>query len=198
MSNIRLNRSKRIIKILFSIVLVLINVSCSLLNNEQVPTGIDIPVPDDSNSCSYTKPLNNSKNSDRDNLLLFVHGFNGSAEDTWEKFPEFIAADKDLSHTYDISFFCYPSHLFKSGSPTIKDLARTLKTEITNRYKDYKNISIVSHSTGGLIAREYILDQVKRETPIAVKHLALYAVPNSGTDLAKIWKYCFPRKQATY
>jgi len=50
---------------------------------------------------------------------------------------------------------------FSRKMPKIQELAAALKTEINNRYADFESIVLVCHSLGGLIARKYLLDEVK-------------------------------------
>jgi hypothetical protein len=48
---------------------------------------------------------------------------------------------------------------------------------------------LVCHSLGGLIARLYLINEVKHQRPVKVGKLILYAVPNNGAGLASAAKY---------
>jgi tetratricopeptide (TPR) repeat protein len=125
--------------------------------------------------------------------LLFIHGLGGTAKGTWGRFPEFIEADPELSTKFRIGYFAYPTSLirlpFLTRPPKIQDLASGLRNQIENRYVDYKEIALVCHSLGGLIARKYLIDETKNKRPTRVTHLALLAVPNNGAQLARVAQY---------
>jgi predicted alpha/beta hydrolase family esterase len=69
--------------------------------------------------------------------------------------------------------------------PKIQDVADLLKTEIEERYADYDEIYLVTHSMGGLVARKYLYDMLQNSQTLQVTKLMLYAVPNNGSDWAK-------------
>jgi len=124
-----------------------------------------------------------------DGLILFVHGLGGDAEATWRGFPELIRQDVELKG-YDLQFFGYPTSLFSfpwsRKRPKIQTLSEALRSEINNRYPERKDIILVCHSLGGLVGRKYLLEEVKRGTPLHVHGLLLYATPNTGAALASI------------
>jgi hypothetical protein len=66
-------------------------------------------------------------------LVLFIHGLGGEADSTWEKFPELIRADGELSKLYDVATAGYDTGIFRS-QPSLAACAGILKTEIDNRY----------------------------------------------------------------
>jgi|HubBroStandDraft_6_1064221.scaffolds.fasta_scaffold264884_1 hypothetical protein len=51
--------------------------------------------------------------------------------------------------------------IFSRKAPSIQELAAALRTEINNRYVEFGSVVLVCHSLGGLIARKYLLDEVK-------------------------------------
>ena len=122
-------------------------------------------------------------------LILFVHGLGGDAEDTWPRFPELIREDLELKN-YDVHFFGYPTSLFSfpwsKKRPKIQTLSEALRSEINNRFPGRRDIILVCHSLGGLVGRKYVLEEVKRGTPLRVQGLLLYATPNTGAALASI------------
>jgi predicted alpha/beta hydrolase family esterase len=91
-----------------------------------------------------------------------------------------------------MGYFSYPTMLvrlipfFSRKMPTIQELAAALRTDINNRYADFGSVVLVCHSLGGLIARKYLLDEVKAKRELRVNGLVLFAVPNNGEDLAHI------------
>ena len=94
-------------------------------------------------------------------LLLFIHGLGGNPASTWGAFPELVSADAKLESRVDLGFFEYPTSvfpiLFFRKLPRIQALARALRTQIENAFKDYESIILVCHSLGGLIARRYLI-----------------------------------------
>lgn len=134
----------------------------------------------------------------KDRLLLFVHGLGGAGEATWRDgsrpgFPELIGADDALRDSADVAFFEYPTSLlrlpFTRTAPRIRDLAEGLRSQIEVRYPDYKSIALVCHSLGGLVARKYLIEEVKGGREVRVDKLLLFAVPNNGAGLAGIARY---------
>lgn len=128
-------------------------------------------------------------------LILFVHGLGGSGEATWRRggrpgFPELIRNDPALRDACDIAFFEFPTTLFRlpfsTRAPRIRDLAEGLRSQIEVRYSDYDSIALICHSLGGLIARKYLVEEVKRKSQLRVDKLLLFAVPNRGAGLASV------------
>jgi hypothetical protein len=89
---------------------------------------------------------------------------------------------------YDLSCFSYPSGWlappFGKRTPKLQELARGLGTELETLHGDRKELILVAHSLGGLIARQYILSMIKAGQVPLVTKLMLFAVPNTGAALA--------------
>ena len=125
-------------------------------------------------------------------IILFIHGLSGSSA-TWGKFPTLIASEPKLS-CYDVHFYEYPSPLIRwlpwvGKAPKIQTLAGGLKTKINNLLADHPaEVTLICHSLGGLVARYYILEEIKAKRPVPVTSLILLAVPNNGSELAEIGK----------
>lgn len=122
-------------------------------------------------------------------MILFVHGLGGTPEGTWGNFASYIQSDAQLSG-YEVEFFTYPTGLLyvslRRPFPRVQTLAQALATLIENRLADSPSIVLVAHSLGGLIARQYLVDEVMQEKPLRVDKLLLYAVPNNGAGLAEV------------
>ena len=135
----------------------------------------------------------------KERLILFVHGLGGAGEATWRLtpnagFPELISRDTSVCTEADMAFFEYPTSLFRlpfTASPSrVRDLAEGLRSQIENRYPQYKAIMLVCHSLGGLVARKYLVEELKRrDVKLRVDKLLLYAVPNHGSALAGIGRH---------
>ena len=129
-------------------------------------------------------------------LILMIHGLSSSYEKCWGVFPKLIQEDKELAEDFDIGYYEYPASLFKipliQKSLKIQDLAMGLKTIINNKFAEYDSISLVCHSLGGLIARMYLIQEVKVNKSLKVDNLLLYATPNNGAGLATVGKIISP------
>jgi hypothetical protein len=124
-------------------------------------------------------------------LILFIHGFLGNSSATWGKFPDFIRADERMASQFDIHVDDYVTmttiHPLKRV-PGLQIEADALRSRIDNTYHEYIDISLVTHSMGGVIALRYILDCVNNERRLPVTRLLAFAVPFTGASLAAWWK----------
>ena len=129
--------------------------------------------------------------------IIFVHGLGGSAKDSWGKFPELIEGDSTLNFEY--GFFEYPTQIIRipvlqKKYASIQDLAKALKTFITYKYDMFDELILVGHSLGGLVIRQYLLDEHISGHKTKVSKVLFYAVPQLGAILANIgnlvsWKH---------
>ncbi len=120
-------------------------------------------------------------------LVLFIHGLGGSADRTWQNFPELIRADADIAARYDVASASYDTGLFGSR-PSLAACATELKTEIDNRYSAYSEIALIAHSQGGLIARAYIAERLNSHQPLRVRRLLTFSTPHHGSGHATLLK----------
>ena len=128
-------------------------------------------------------------------LIIFVHGFCGDAKTTWVNntngfnFPDQLEKDLAAEGTpaYVISFN-YVSNL--EVAPSIIDIAKRLSFKIQQLMQnhEYKEISFVAHSMGGIIARQYILrhQPLELSTSTRVDHLVLLGSPTNGAQMADL------------
>lgn len=135
----------------------------------------------------------------KERLIMFVHGLGGAGETTWRAdpgsgFPELVRRDAALCDEADVGFFEYPTSLFRlpfSGRPPrVLDLAEGLRTQIELKYPKHRSIALVCHSLGGLVARQYLIEEAQRAgSALRVDKLLLFAVPNNGSALAGIARH---------
>jgi pimeloyl-ACP methyl ester carboxylesterase len=126
-------------------------------------------------------------------LILFIHGLGGDSAATWGRFPDFLLQNSSIARRYATASLSYPTAIwrlpFSRKTPRIQVLAAALRTQINQRFRDYNDITLVCHSLGGIIARQYALEEIKRDNPLKVTGLVLFAVPNNGAQLATVGQY---------
>ena len=96
--------------------------------------------------------------------ILFVHGFNGDALETWEGFDTVALRDSRLKHA-DLVFFGYDgvrSNVLASASflyDLIDDLLTkgTSVADLRNEVVKYQRCVVVAHSLGAVVSRWAIL-----------------------------------------
>ena len=128
-------------------------------------------------------------------LLLFIHGLSGS-KDSFGDFGKYIKEDPFFKD-YDVGFHEYETINWKKptsliSAPKIQSLAGGLKSEIITKYKEYDYIVLVAHSMGGLISKQYLLDEEENILNFSnpVKKVVMYGTPNIGSDYSK-WYLSF-------
>lgn len=127
--------------------------------------------------------------------VLFVHGYTGASDSTWQVMIERMLSDSSLGK-WDILSLGYSTSLrldvpnLWAADPNLRTLSLNLATALKlPPLSDYEAIAIVAHSMGGLIAQRCICDdpQVRRR----LSHLFLYGVPSLGIGKANYfgwWK----------
>ncbi len=121
-----------------------------------------------------------------DTLIIFIHGWNGDNDKTWEDFPMYASGDPELSHT-DVLLISYPTFMLRrnlniDGVSTFlnKDLK---KSGILNKYK---KTAIIAHSMGGLVARSIIITREEMREEKQIDFLVEIGTPHQGSDYATI------------
>lgn len=114
----------------------------------------------------------------KNKLLVFAHGFNGAALDTWKGFPEQLAPHAKI-HGYDIIYFGYESvaqtvgesanqlHIFLDEILT--KTARTVNCSVSEydasrrraQNWKYNEVVMVGHSLGACVIRRALLNQLQ-------------------------------------
>jgi len=149
-----------------------------------------------------------SKNQ-KQNLILFVHGFIGGRE-TWvdetnpHRILNYLMNDKYLHEQCDFALFNYFTQLsdkfatvkwlisFFSGGKKLKknlsidDLSDLLCSEIQVNLKQYERIILVAHSMGGLVSKSCILKMLDNGNESKIVLYISLAVPHNGSDLATL------------
>lgn len=155
--------------------------------------------------------LHTKNETHSENLVILIHGL-GASESTWIQngvsWIELLLTD-DKFNDQDVAEITYDtSHLanglltlmgikklklgwFKSFTvgkgpfTTIEILARELKREIdSKKIKQYKNVLLIGHSMGGLVAIRYILEEIESNQTHNVKGMISLATPYNGSSFA--------------
>lgn len=94
-------------------------------------------------------------------LLVFTHGFNGDAIDTWKGFFEIAAKDRAFSNS-DFLFYGYATFDMQAYPHSIQ-FTRNLNDFINSYKKDYESIIIVAHSLGAIISRYGVINAIEKK-----------------------------------
>jgi len=131
--------------------------------------------------------------SQKINPILFVHGLSGDRLATWGDFPALIGNDPDFNHiNCSPRYYEYITKLWKAYLPytqkmcDIETLAEGLKEFVYNYIGDDNDITIVCHSLGGLVVKQFLLEEEKSGNMISQYRVIFYSTPHKGTELAKI------------
>jgi predicted esterase len=155
--------------------------------------------------------LHTKNNVHNENLVILIHGL-GASESTWIQngvsWIELLLTDERFNDqdvaeiTYDTSHLAngllalmgikklklgwFNSFTVGKGPfTTIEILARELKREIdSKKIKQYKNVLLIGHSMGGLVAIRYILEEIENNQTHNVKGMISLATPYNGSSFA--------------
>ncbi len=135
---------------------------------------------------------------DSDTAIVFVHGL-GGAYTTWKDFANILYNEWKENDSFDLKYDHYynstreiPIYSFLVKSffgKSIEQLSKHLDSFIRSVCRNYKNIILICHSMGGLVARKYIVDLLNKERDLGkVKGLITYATPHLGSNIANVFK----------
>ncbi len=130
-----------------------------------------------------------------DRAVVFVHGFSGDSDDTWDRFPPLLGsavADCDIySLGYATTFLPDVTGVW-SADPDIPIIATLLRTRLgIAPLTRYKSIALVAHSMGGLVVQRALVDDPALSK--RVSHVILFGTPSAG--LKKAWTFFFWKRQ---
>ncbi|XOV94426.1 MAG: esterase/lipase family protein [Bacteroidota bacterium] len=152
------------------------------------------------------------KNKKNRNLLILVHGLNGS-EETWMgnqfRFVENLSKEDLIKDNFDLALFTYGTKIleinwlakflrlvrgFLSNKPKedstkfnvgIDKVSRPLVGELNGIHQKYETISFVSHSMGGLVTKS-VLTWLNGQILDKIYFFLSLSVPHIGAHLATI------------
>jgi len=129
----------------------------------------------------------------RDRAVVFLHGFSGTRDDTWDRFPALVGA---AIPDWDVFTIGYATTLLPdlvgiwSADPDIPILASLVRTQFgMPPFSPYKSLALVAHSMGGLVVQQVLVD----DPALAhrVRHVVLFGTPSGGlrkAGWASFWK----------
>jgi len=134
-------------------------------------------------------------------LVVFVHGFNGSASATWTQFPE-RTITAPVFRACDVIYYGYDGVrtqaqdsgdiLYKFvdsviSSPTQGVIPSLLQLLERSASFTYKRITFVAHSLGAVVTRIALLDAYQERRPwLGRAELVLYAPAHMGSRISRL------------
>ena len=128
-----------------------------------------------------------------DNAVVFLHGFSGTRDDTWDRFPGLLGS---AAEDWDIFTIGYATTLLPdvvgiwSADPDLPVLGSMLSTQLAlPPFGGYRSLTLVAHSMGGLVVQKALVDD--QGLAARVQHLVLFGTPSGGlrkAGWAPFWK----------
>ena len=133
--------------------------------------------------------------SDCDRAVVFLHGFSGARDDTWDRLPGLlgtVVADWDI-YTLGYATTFLPDFLgVWSADPDLPILSTMLNTQARiDPLRRYRSIALVAHSMGGLIVQRALLDDPKLAE--RTDKVVLFGTPSAGLRKAS-WVVSWKRQ----
>lgn len=129
--------------------------------------------------------------------IVFIHGFGGDCQETWQNFPTYLGNDNRLSG-WDIYSLGYDTHLrvdvvkLLSADPDLKKVAGMLSTDAqVGAIKDYDSLALIAHSMGGLVTQRALLDSAGLRNKVS--HVFLFGTPSGGLMKASLARWLKPQ-----
>ena len=125
--------------------------------------------------------------------IVFLHGFSGDRDDTWDRLPSLlgtVVADWDI-YTLGYATTFRPDLLgVWSADPDLPILATMLTTQASiDPLRRYKSLAVVAHSMGGLVVQRALVDDP--ELADRTEKVVLFGTPSAGLRKASwlmLWK----------
>src|SRR5437773_3036761 len=118
-------------------------------------------------------------------VIIFVHGFIGDYVHTWGK-PKVLLDDPRFNRNYDFVFYGFKTALY-GDVPDFDEEAAKLDRMLTHLEEDYKSITIVTHSKGGLLAMRTLLNRAKdfpSKQPYKIHRIVMFTPLTENVSLA--------------
>ena len=118
-------------------------------------------------------------------VIVFVHGFTGDYVSTWGK-PKVLLDDPRFNRNYDFVFYGFRT-TFHQDLPAFEAEAEKLDGLLTHLEDNYKSITIVTHSNGGLLAMRTLLNRAKdfpAKQPHKIHRIVMFTPLTENVSLA--------------
>lgn len=115
--------------------------------------------------------------------IVLIHGWTGSTE-TWSSLLPLLSADQRFA-ARGIATVSFPSSGFFDVTQSLRDVASKITDGLADALKQGR-LSIIAHSTGGVLARQVTIDLRDRGERLAVEQLVTYSAPHGGSDAAQL------------
>jgi pimeloyl-ACP methyl ester carboxylesterase len=133
------------------------------------------------------------RNNGRDRAVVFVHGFTGTRDDTWDRFPLLFGS---ATPDWDIFTIGYATSLLPdilgiwAADPDIPIVSTMLRGHLgLLPLQRYASVSVVAHSMGGLVVQQALVEDPALAA--RVRHVVLFGTPSAGlrkASWAPFWK----------
>lgn len=129
-----------------------------------------------------TGKLNSIRGDGASRAVIFVHGFSGDRDDTWDDFPLLLG-----THLagWDIFTLGYATTLLPdvagiwSADPDLPIISAMVRTHFQlDPLSTYESVALVAHSMGGLIVQKALVDDA--DLPGRTSHVLLFGTPSAG------------------
>ena len=132
---------------------------------------------------------------DYERAVVFLHGFSGDRDDTWDRLPGLlgtVVADWDI-YTLGYATTFRPDLLgVWSADPDLPILATMLTTQASiDPLRRYRSLAVVAHSMGGLVVQRALVDDPKFAN--RTEKVVLFGTPSAGLRKAS-WLFFWKRQ----
>jgi len=117
-------------------------------------------------------------------VIVFVHGFTGDYVNTWGKL-KVLLDDPRFNRNYDFVFYGFEKALY-GDVPAFDEGAAKLDGLLSHLEDNYKTITIVTHSKGGLLAMRTLLNRANdfpKKQPYKIHRIVMFAPLTENVSL---------------
>ena len=119
-------------------------------------------------------------------VMVLIHGFIGEYVNTWGK-AKTLLDDPRFNRNYDFVFYGFKTALY-GDVPAFEDEAMRLERLLTRLEENYKTITLVTHSKGGLLATRTLLNRAKdypTKQPYRLHRIVMFVPLTENVSLAQ-------------
>jgi pimeloyl-ACP methyl ester carboxylesterase len=117
-------------------------------------------------------------------VIVFVHGFTGDYVNAWGR-PKVLLDDPRFNRNYDF-VFCGVEKALYGDVPAFEEGAARLDALLSHLEDNYKSITIVSHSKGGLVVMRTLVNRAKdfpRKQPYKIHRIVMFSPVTENVSL---------------